>query len=127
MPQPGIIQSMRLLIALIMIALLPLRGWAGDVMAVHMSAPTAQHVVGHAKCHELSLPTQAATPQQVSEDSPTGHSGGTCVSCQACSAVALVRPATPVHAVAYAFGVPSWAWTAYTSVDITLGQKPPIF
>jgi hypothetical protein len=117
---------MRVLIALILIALLPLRGWAGDVMAVHMSAPTAQHVMGHAECHEHGQPAQAATQPQASPDSSTGHSSGSCASCQTCSTVALLLPAMPVHAVAYAFGVPSWAWTAYTSVDIALGQKPPI-
>ena len=117
---------MRLLLALILIALLPLRSWAGDVMAVHMSAPTAQHVVGHAGCHEHGQPVQAVAQQQMSPDSSMGHSSATCASCQTCSTVALLLPATPVHAVAYAFGVPSWAWTAYTSVDIALGQKPPI-
>lgn len=118
---------MRLLIALILIALLPLRGWAGDVMAVHMPAPTEHHVSGHAECHEHGQPVQAAAQQQMSPDSSNGHhSSGTCASCQTCSTVALLLPATPVHAVAYAFGVPSWAWTAYASVDIALGQKPPI-
>lgn len=112
---------MRLLLVLILIALLPLRSWAGDVMAVRMSAQT--------ECHEAQQSVQAAPHLQhrpAADDGKVGHGCDTCASCQACFTVALELPAPPLRASTYAYGIPPWAVTAYTSACIAPDQKPPI-
>ena len=141
---------MRHLLLILMIALLPLRGWAGDAMATEMAAgQVAQvqqmHVATKsiaAKDHAASVKAyfdhETAVPDAVrtvadcaghgAED--TDHGGGshcdTCSACQACHTVALAHAAPNVSSTFQAFSLPHSAADQFASADAALRQKPPI-
>ena len=133
---------MRYLVVLVMIVLLPLRGWAGDSMATQMagshiaieSGASYAHKMGAAAtfdqqkqaahdCHDV-LAGQPHSGQTESNMSESGHCG-TCQACQACHTVALL-PA--LIEVAASLSSPQMRLTriAFTSAAAALGQKPPI-
>ena len=139
---------MRHLLLALLIALMPLRGWAGDAMATQMAAvavvqqgPVAAADAGHADApgapahdHVLAGPAGArtATPDCAGHTSlPTSSSSDnshchTCVVCQACYSVALLLPSftgdvTPIGTVA-----PQSAAPSFTSAERALRLKPPI-
>lgn len=120
---------MRYVVFAILIALLPLRSWAGDAMAIQMAAQTIPATAAspnseHADCMEhAAMADDGATHDKA----PTadGHCN-TCAACQACSAVALVFPDTAVALAALHHSVPQWTAVRFTSADRALGQKPPI-
>ena len=131
---------MRRWFILIMIALLPIRGWVGDVMAADMVtqrlATLAQVTVmapqpadatadPHADCHGKAAAHSPASP-------PAGHSDmavtdcGNCTSCQVCHSVAMVM-APGVAAVAPAHSAaPTLRGTHFASAEPARGFKPPI-
>jgi hypothetical protein len=120
----------RVLIILLLLALVPLRAWAADAMAIQMAgqthattqAPTsAETAAAHAKCHEAQTPSAAAPETSTSPDTCTA-----CAACQACFTVALIVPALDSAAQALAHGLPQSAVAQFTSATIALGQKPPI-
>lgn len=98
---------MRTLLLALMIALLPIRGWLGDAMALEMvrhSLPAAEAVVAAANgiaethCHEAAMEADTghdmAAMHGTSGDSQQSHGTdhancGTCVACQVCHTVAL--------------------------------------
>ena len=141
---------MRHLILALLIALLPLRGWAGDVMATQMAASVVSieavaietkavnaHEMGgkasfiHQKqmfessnvtsdCHE-----QLSSHQDTSNATNSEHCA-TCPACQVCHTVALSPPSLDVT---ISFASPQLGQTSasiFTSADAALGQKPPI-
>lgn len=120
---------MRYLVFAILIALLPLRSWAGDAMAIQMAAQTIpstamSSAADHADCIEhAAMADGGATQDKV--PAADGHCN-TCAACQACSAVALVFPETAVALAALHHSVPQWTAARFTSAECALGQKPPI-
>ncbi len=125
---------MRHFVFAILIALLPLRSWAGDAMAIQMAAQaTATASADHADCMEhAAMAAMTAqdlghdqTPDIHNQDQRQGHCH-TCAACQACSAVALALPETAMALPALPHSVPRWTAARYTSADRSLGQKPPI-
>lgn len=134
---------MRLLILALMIVLLPLRGWAGDVMAVEMASHSVAMKSGAAGPHKMAATSSfdhqnrgmpdchGATNGQTGVDKTATttmgeeHSG-TCQACQACHSVAL----SPSALVAASFLdltqlLPTRA-ASFTSAAAALRQKPPI-
>ena len=120
----------RLLMVLLLVALLPLRSWAGDAMAIQMAANEAKPAVTrmhqHAdlgNCHEMqaSADTVAAMPE-----SPTSGHCATCAFCQACFTSALAMPVTTVDAQPLPYALPQLHSSSYTSAILALSQKPPI-
>ena len=114
----------RLLVVLLLIALLPLRAWAGDAMAVEMAlmaqAVQATPTAAHGDCHEHSA---AAQPSQ---STPAMDNCNHCAACQACFSVALEPVLAQGLLLAGAAGVPVLTLHPYASADLALGQKPPI-
>jgi len=114
----------RVLLLLILVALLPLRGWAGDAMAIQMAtqahssrlAAAADAPPAHAKCHEM----------QAEPTSPAQDHCETCASCQACFTVAITIPAMPSATQTLPHGLPQAASAQFTSAILALGHKPPI-
>jgi hypothetical protein len=118
------------LFIILLIALLPLRGWSAERMAVHMavsesatSAMSAEHGTQHEDCAMMMAVDSSDT-------SSTDHGGKTERSCQTCQlcmtlaaheipAVQAIGPAP--HSVA----IPRA--DRYTSAELTLAVKPPIF
>ncbi|MDQ0037729.1 uncharacterized protein involved in copper resistance [Variovorax boronicumulans] len=140
---------MRTLLLALMIALLPIRGWLGDAMAVEMvrhSLPAASLVAQEASpasaavdahCHEAmeaaddsgGMDTMAHHHDDgsSSNDHGTDHQGcGTCTACQVCHTVAL--GGMPLVDIAHsAPQAPPAAHAArFASAEPVLGLKPPI-
>lgn len=133
---------MRYLVVLLMIVLLPLRGWAGDSMATQMASSQIAIESGAAHAHETRATANFDHQNQVKPDCHEVMSGqvdsgeiasntadsshcGTCQACQACHTVALLPVALDVAA---GLNSPHLRPTsrAFTSAAAALGQKPPI-
>ena len=148
---------MRIFLLALMIVLLPLRGWMGDAMATSMATGMAasnlhqevatKTVATHA--HETEVEstekhahheTDAQHSTQAQQDC-AGHSSaqadqstqindghcGSCQVCQVCHSVALSPAAVMVAAAFNAFALPHTATAQFTSAQLALRQKPPIF
>jgi len=140
---------MRTLLLALMIALLPIRGWLGDAMAVEMvrhSLPSASlvaqeaspaSVAAEAHCHEAmgaaddsGMDTMAHHHEDdgnSSSDHGTAHQGcGTCTACQVCHTVAL--GGMPLVDIAHSApqAPPAARAARFASAEPVLGLKPPI-
>ena len=144
----------RYLIVALIVVLLPLRSWAGDVMATQMASSAVATVIAIEKgaanahktgaktyfdhrtqavhtaiatpdCHENGLTTQAAEGVSEKASNAAGHCS-TCIACQVCHTVALM---STLPAVTIPFAPPQLRQSSsaiFTSADAALGQKPPI-
>ena len=136
---------MRYLVLVLMIALLPLRGWAGEVMATQMAASAVAIEAGASDAHEIGgkasfihqkqmfessnvtsdCHEQLGSHQDTSNTTNSEHCA-TCPACQVCHTVALSPP--PLD-VTISFASPQLGQSSasiFTSADAALGQKPPI-
>lgn len=138
---------MRHLILILMIALLPLRGWAGDVMATGMAAEKVQQMqqersatesiatqahpaidtagFDHASAVHVATPAVADCAGHGAEVADASHCD-TCSACQACHTVAIADSAPAVPPTFQAFAPPQAAAYQFASADAALRQKPPI-
>ncbi|MFZ3128104.1 MAG: hypothetical protein WA136_08815 [Rhodoferax sp.] len=140
---------MRALFLVLLIALLPLRGWAGDAMAVDMLAqPTvaienvATDAVSTVESHPMHAESAMDSHAQCMEHAPgdmanghTSHVQGApvpphhnnhCTTCQACSAIPVaLQAAVPLLPVTL-HSVPHYAGPAFASAEPARGFKPPI-
>ena len=137
---------MRHFFLIVMIALLPLRGWVSDAMAMGMVTAQVQQqtppkpVATHA--HEAGEQAHHVSDAVAADASPTsadcsGHASGvdehaadthcsSCSVCQACHTVAL-SPASADAATAFnPRTLPRAVVTQFASAEAALGQKPPI-
>lgn len=141
---------MRHLVLALMIALLPLRGWAGDVMATQMAASAVSieavaietgvsdtyeigeksSFIHHKQLLESSDVTSICHEQLGSHPDTVAASNSehctTCPACQVCHTVALSLPSLDISV---SFASPQLGQTSasiFTSADAALGQKPPI-
>lgn len=124
-PKPPIIHAMRHVFLALLIALLPLRGWVGDAMAL---APLSAHLTGQA----LAAPSPAAPDAasdchgHTNETADMGESSGACSHCDVCHGPGLAAapgPALPPLARHTLQATPD-AHCASTVPQPTL--KPPI-
>jgi hypothetical protein len=140
---------MRTLLLALMIALLPIRGWLGDAMAVEMALhamPAAATVsmasaATEAHCQDAmdaddsmgmqmamsGHPTQDPQDHATHDGGGTDHQGcGTCTACQVCHTVALGGMPL-VDTVRLAPQAPPAAHTErFASAEPAQGLKPPI-
>lgn len=138
---------MRTLFLALMIALLPVRGWLGDAMAIEMvrhSMPAAEAVAGvaqaatEAHCHEAGDMAMNAMDNASHADHAMadGHGGdgdhashqgcGTCTACQVCHSVALGGTELPGIAHDAPQAAPAAPAARFASTEPFLGLKPPI-
>ena len=126
---------MRRCILILMIALLPLRVWAGGAMVVGMAA---QQLVANANGFIAAAAPQsdcavhshaaaaAVNDQEEAQGAPADAQCSTCTSCQVCSSTALLVQ-TGAHAGnALSHSVPVIVGAAFTSAAPAPGLKPPI-
>ena len=126
---------MRYFVFVLMIILLPLRGWAGDVMATHMAISTIAIEKGAVKAPAAEVATPSAAPdchqelanQSSTADTPSADPCSTCAACQACHTVALLLPRPNVAIGCAAPHMQSVTAAIFSSADVALGHKPPIF
>jgi hypothetical protein len=136
---------MRHLLLALLIALVPIRGWVGDVMATGMaSSRVAQpefaiemgavhahgaRAEGHFG-HETAAQSADAMPDCAGHgDAPavaSPFSCDSCDSCQACHTLALSPPLTSAAPLLTAPAPPHSAVARFASADMAPGQKPPI-
>lgn len=118
---------MRFLLLTLMLALLPLRGWAGDAMALASLAPSAQHgaMVVTADCHELRAGHDTALTLHDGAHADEGHDSQ-CGDCQICHSVALASPVLPLLLQKIVGRLPQRALHAHASAEPVQGFKPPI-
>ena len=124
---------MRHYLIILMIALLPLRSWAGDVMAVSMSTQaltvaTANSVVAQ----QASVDTKDCVGHSASHSEATmattvddGHCK-TCVTCQICHSVALVSIDVLASGTPEANRLKSLSSATFASATLADAVKPPI-
>lgn len=128
--------AMRILLLALMIALLPLRGWAGDLMA--MDRATQSLSAGHAPaapavppdCHQAHADGQGLHHVVLPDaDQADGHAGadcGSCASCDICHSVALTAVLPQAMAPALPALAPQSSQPRYASAEPAPGFKPPI-
>lgn len=140
---------MRTLFLALMIALLPVRGWLGDAMAIEMvrhAMPAAEAVAGvaqaatEAHCHEagdmaMTAMDNASHAEHAmadghgdgSDSDHASHQGcGTCTACQVCHSVALGGTELPGIAHDAPQAAPAAPAARFASTEPFLGLKPPI-
>lgn len=136
---------MRHLVLALMIVLLPLRGLAGDVMAVDMTSMAvtmkseATGAYKKAASESFDHQNQAFETTQLMPDcheqvsSQPAHDKaanndhcGTCPACQACHTVGLSPSSLGVTASFASPQLRPARAITFTSASATLGQKPPI-
>ncbi len=136
---------MRHLFLIIMIALLPLRGWVSDAMATGMvtaqvQQTTAKIVATYAD--EAGMQAHQDTEVVVADASQTAadcsdHAAGgadhaadthcnSCSVCQACHTVVLSPTPTDGSTAFNPRTLPSAVVAQFASAEAALGQKPPI-
>ena len=128
---------MRSLFLALLIALLPLRGWVGDVMAMELMAPalTASAAqAAHPSHHDAAgdcehAPTHhghARTGESIGEAQAAGDCG-TCTACQICHSVALAPVPHQPESPQLALAAPQSRLPQDVSAERAPGFKPPIF
>jgi hypothetical protein len=129
---------MRHLFLAFLIALLPLRGWVGDVMAAQMStAALAQaeamdrmmDAMDAAMVHHADCPDHTAMPQDAAADPDAGNSDDPhcthCTVCQLCHSPAMVVDLARLPIMATVVP-PQTEPRVYTDALRVPGFKPPI-
>jgi hypothetical protein len=122
---------MRRFIFILMLALLPLRGWMGEAMATEMAAITliaskASNTPAIAELHSKIIKSDCEMHAGMTKDNSESESKQSCTHCQACHATGLV---TTVEIISYSsihFSQPQAFSSHFASANIALGQKPPI-
>jgi hypothetical protein len=133
---------MRRWFILIMIALLPIRGWVGDVMAADMvtqriaalaqapemtrqaaNAAADPHADCHGKAAAHSLAPAADAPHTATN---TANDCGSCTSCQVCHSVGMAPVAGAAPFVPAPHATPPLRGTHFASAEPARGFKPPI-
>lgn len=139
----GIVETMRRIVLLMMIFLLPLRGWAGAVMSVEMSTQSlasASFVASNLQSQRAGDGAAAEIIVRSYSDcldhsvmQPAGEAFAdsskhcnTCVACQICHTVALTG-VTPLQLAPVSAGSPiATGSTRFASAALRTGFKPPI-
>lgn len=129
---------MRHLFLIVMIALLPVRGWAVDSMAVSMAARqlnaiesvTTEAINTGVKGQfdsetQATMPTDCPMQVQAADKAGAGVCHG-CNTCQLCMAVVTGYPMTPVGATSLPQATPAIGSISFSSAEPAPGFKPPI-
>jgi len=120
---------MQRLFILLMIVLLPLRGWAGDVMSVRMATGGSVFLMADAMppdCPMHAQAGQASAAADVSGEQPFGGMKN-CASCGLCIPLAELTAAR-LELVTFATHVqPLMGNSDFMSASVAPAVKPPIF
>ncbi|WP_143762907.1 hypothetical protein [Ramlibacter tataouinensis] len=121
---------MRPWLLILMVALLPLRGWVGDAMA---GEALARQVVAMAADAQASAPHPpdchghaAASSDAGDVSAPDLHAGEVCSHCQLCMLLALRAPEGGFTAVRPVHALPAFGADRYASAPLPPLLKPPI-
>ena len=120
---------MRSFIFILMIVMLPLRGWMGETMATEMAAMNIMAIKATSASSSIDMPILKSMSdcdmlKAKTVESKTAKSA--CNYCHACHATGI---ATTVEVTSFDkifYAQPLVQAHSYTSASIALGQKPPI-
>lgn len=134
---------MRRLFVALMILMLPLRGWIGDVMAMELMQPALQAAYAHAPAapeasshapqgdghamHDAHAADHGhAAP--VATDGHAGHGSShlACTACQVCHSVAMAETAPALGGEALPHAAPQAALPHFASAEARRLAEPPI-
>ena len=125
--------TMRRILIILMIALLPLRSWAGDLMAVSMSTEALTVATASIAVHQASADAKDCAghsgPQSLTSDAialDDGHCE-TCVACQICHSVAFVNVISVPHGALEGTVEETLLSSRFASATLADCVKPPIF
>lgn len=130
---------MRRIFLILMIALLPVRGWATDVMGIVMAAQelsAVQRIAAHTDQSWTAVPSDASTPVVMPADCPMGTSRASdddasaayqgCATCQLCMALSTCQTCTLIDMTSSPPALPGLAFIGFSSAERAPGFKPPI-
>jgi cytochrome c553 len=123
---------MRRFIFILMIALLPLRGWMGEAMATEMAAmyliaDQATNTPATADIDKnTSMPDCDMHKAAKANTTETSETKSTCTHCQACHATGLVSTVQIANFDQVQYAPPLAQNTQFASANIAHSQKPPI-
>lgn len=143
---PRIIESMRVLIVTLMIALLPMRAWLGDAMAMQMvthtdttesiaDSPVSKRAEAtfsvksetpHSPCHEADAGMHHGPETAVSTNTDDHSDCGQCSACQVCHGVAIFLATDHLAMLAPPALLMHSTPSLFASVPRTPHLKPPI-
>ena len=112
---------MRRVFLILMIALLPVRGWATDMMGVVMAA---QELSGAETAFSMSADCPMGATQTPDDGASDTHQG--CATCQLCMALFTANTPVIVNIVSLPQAPQGRASISFTSAERAPGFKPPI-
>lgn len=120
---------MRRWLFVLLIVLLPLRGWMGEAMAAQMAAQS--HAPAGAAAHTAAgdcaghhADAEAAAPSVLQGSQQAMEAG--CAACQACSTMALAFSHAPIPAPVFGTAPPVQSAVIFASAEPAPADKPPI-
>jgi hypothetical protein len=121
---------MRRFIFILMIALLPLRGWMGEAMATEMAAINIIAAQANYTLANGNLSTENSVLDcDMHRSSPQDDSGAkpSCTACQACNATGSLTSTVPINSILKVqYTRPLSQASQFVSASLALDQKPPI-
>lgn len=124
---------MRTWLLILMIALLPIRGWVGNAMAgellshrVAAGAVAIAHAHHGAGLHQDCMTHAQSPADTAAKAQPDTSTTSSCASCQVFSAVALVFADAMPRVASFQSPRPPPAEARFASADRAPGFKPPI-
>ena len=121
---------MRSFIFILMIVLLPMRGWMGEAMATEMAAMSIAAIKAANTSSSIDMPIAKSMSdcdmlKVKTVESTTAKPA--CNYCQACHATGIASTVAINSLDKILYAQPLVQAHAYTSASLALGQKPPIF
>jgi hypothetical protein len=119
---------MRTLLIAIMIALLPVRGFVGDAMAMQMVQQGLEAASPMDTDSASAAMEPGACPDHLSAAIEGGHAshGGVCHACDVCHQATLASRVSPPAPLVRPGFAPALAVQAFASADTAGSFKPPI-
>ncbi len=115
----------RFLLIALMLVLLPLRGWAGNIMAVDIAATAAMQAKMANVSNQTAMPVDCAMHSQPSADDAATSCGG-CDTCELCLTVVNLMHATWAASPFARHTSPLTLSASFSSASSASGLKPPI-
>ena len=117
---------MHFVLITVMVVLLPLRGWAGDIMAVNMAASAVDQAKISTIVSQASMPADCAMHANQSTDDASLAQCDKCDTCELCLAVANIAFANWVNTQQPRHSAPMAFDASFSNAVKAMNLKPPI-
>ncbi len=116
----------RFLLVVLMLVLLPLRGWTGDVMAVNMAGSAVAQAKMASVTDQVPMPSDCAMHEQLQGADAAAYCSN-CDTCELCLVVANLTFATWTGIQQARHLAPSAFDASFSNAARAINLKPPIF